>query len=187
MKSLGMHGHLFVIVIGYKYISLVGNEKQQNSSVWQACDRRWNSCLRCLTGPVCGRVWIVFLCVNPTIFHDVVECLIHPSTVATLIVTVTVQQLLLRQCNQLACPNSVDTFNRSSCWECPATPCRNYNRPSSSFASSQNLGFTSSASPSWIRSKSSSSGYHQYVTQQKYFSHPSLVISFFPTPPVHSH
>jgi hypothetical protein len=33
MKSLGMHGHLFVIVIGYKYISLVGNEKQQNSSV----------------------------------------------------------------------------------------------------------------------------------------------------------
>ncbi len=108
--------------------------------MWQGCDRRWNSCLGCLTGPVYGRVWIVFLCVNPTISYDVVECIIHETTVATTVVLrVTVHQLLLRQCNQLACTDSVDTFNRSSCWECPATPCRNYNRPSSSFASSQNL------------------------------------------------
>jgi hypothetical protein len=33
MKSLGIHGTSFVIIIGYIYISLVGKEKQQNSSV----------------------------------------------------------------------------------------------------------------------------------------------------------
>ncbi len=69
-----------------------------------------------ITAAIKTCVWIIFICINTTIFDDELEGIVHESTIASLVVRmVTVHQLLLRERKKFTSLDCIDTLNCSYC------------------------------------------------------------------------
>jgi hypothetical protein len=68
-----------------------------------------------ITTVIVTLVRVVLFGINAAIFNDEVECVVHETAIATLVVfQIAVNQLLLRQRHSFSGANCIDTLNRSN-------------------------------------------------------------------------
>jgi len=79
-----------------------------------------NFCLIEFAFSVLSKIWVSFISFNSSCSFNIFKCSVHPSSIASFTIFITIHNLLFTETSFILMMNSILSFNICSSWKCPA-------------------------------------------------------------------